>query len=95
MDNFIPYLVKSGDWVLSFLFLYAVIKFYVMKKIEELGNKISKIEKKIEEFHDRKIDRIDYYSDYSEFKAEFSELRKDIKSIYFMLGGSKCSDMKF
>lgn len=96
-----PFILKSGDWILSFVFLYLIIKLYIMRRIEELGesilklrDEISKVEKKIEEYNNRKIDRTDYYADYSEFKAELQELRKDIKNIYFMLGGDRCSGMK-
>ncbi|MDI6865781.1 hypothetical protein [Thermodesulfovibrio yellowstonii] len=101
MDTVLPYILRSGDWVVSFIFLYAIIKLYVMKHIEELGNKLAKLEKKIEDYNSRyelcsgrKIDRAEYYADYSEFKAELQELRKDIKNIYFMLGGDKCLGMK-
>jgi hypothetical protein len=97
MDNFIPFIFRSGDWIISFIFLYLVIRLYIMRRIEELGEKIqmlgdniSKIEDKIEDHNTRKIDRIDYYADYSEFKAELQELRRDVKNIYFMLGGDKC-----
>lgn len=101
MDAVLPYILRSGDWIISFVFLYVIIRLYVMRHIEELGNKLTKLEKKIEDYNSRyehcssrKIDRAEYYADYSEFKAELQELRKDIKNIYFMLGGDKCSGMK-
>lgn len=101
MDVVIPYILRSGDWIISFVFLYLIIRLYVMRHIEELSNKITKIEEKIENYNtryehcqSRKIDRAEYYADYSEFKAELQELRKDIKNIYFMLGGDKCSGMR-
>lgn len=103
MDSVLPFIFRSGDWIVSFIFLYLIIKLYIMRRIEELGEKIiklgediSKVEKKIEDYNTRyeicsskKIDRIDYYADYSEFKAEIQELRKDVKNIYFLVGGNK------
>ncbi len=96
MDTLLPFITKSGDWLISFIFLYLIIKLYIMRRMEELGEKIQKIgedlsmlEKKIEEYNAKKIDRMDYYADYSEFKAELREVRNDIKKIFACCGGSK------